>query len=62
MTNNERQESIRRLKNYYVQIHLTVIYEADFVKQLSSRRALQQYRDEILDKINRERRALGFLS
>jgi hypothetical protein len=59
---NERQDSLGRLKNFYVQIHLTVIYETDFIKQLNGQRALQEYRDEILDRINRERRFLGFLS
>jgi hypothetical protein len=37
---NERQDSLGRLRNFYVQIHLTVVYEADFIKQLNGQRAL----------------------
>ena len=62
MTDEERKrESELRLRNYYTQIHLTVIYEKEFVNQLKSYRALEYYRNEILDNINRERRQLGYL-
>ena len=62
MTNEEkRQQSLLHLKNYYIQIHLTVIYEAEFMEKLKSKRALSDYRDEILDRINQERRWLGYI-
>ena len=62
MTDEERKRNSELLlKNYYTQIHLTVIYEKEFVNQLKSFRALEYYRNEILDNINRERRQLGYL-
>jgi hypothetical protein len=47
------------LENFYNQIHLTVIYELDFIKRLGSYAALLDYRDTILDNINEKRRYLG---
>ena len=62
MTNQEKKErSILLLKNYYIQIHLSVVYEAEFTEKLKSKRALSDYRDEILDHINFERRQLGYI-
>ena len=62
MTDEERKrDGELRLRNYYTQIHLTVIYEKEFVIQLKTYRALEYYRNEILDNINRERRQLGYL-
>ncbi len=62
MTNQERKEAIVRLENFYAQIHLCVVYEIDFIQRLGNRRELEEYRDRILDKINDERRLLGYLS
>jgi hypothetical protein len=46
------------LKNYYNQLHLTVIDEPNFLKILGSNTRLIKYRDSILDKINEVRRIL----
>lgn len=46
------------LKNYYNQLHLTVIDEPNFLKILGSTIGLIEYRDSILDKINEVRRIL----
>jgi hypothetical protein len=63
MTNEDkRQAGQLRLKNYYLQIHLTVVYEKEFIEKLEGVKALEYYRDGILDGINDERRMLGFLS
>jgi hypothetical protein len=63
MTNEDkRQAGQLRLKNYYLQIHLTVVYEKEFIEKLKGVKALEYYRDGILDGINDERRTLGFLS
>lgn len=42
--------------------YLTVVYEKEFIEKLKGVKALEYYRDNILDGINDERRALGFLS
>jgi hypothetical protein len=63
MTNEDKREGRQlRLKNYYLQIHLTVVYEKEFIEKLKVTKALEYYRDVILDGINEERRALGYLS
>ena len=49
------------LGNYYNQLHLTVLDEQDFIKRLGSFRKLLEYRDDILDKINAERKILGII-
>jgi hypothetical protein len=46
---------------FYQQLHLTVIYEQNFLRNLGSQMALLIYRDSILDKINEERRILGYI-
>ena len=61
MTEQEFQEHLKRLRNFYQQLHLTVLYEDDFITQLGSRRNLFEYRDNILDNINIERNALGYI-
>jgi hypothetical protein len=61
MNKDEKRYSELRLKNFYLQIHLTVIYEDDFLKTLTGYGALRNYRDDILDKINQERRFLGHI-
>jgi hypothetical protein len=58
------QEELNKQEQYlevlYQSLHMTVIYEEDFLKNLrGSQRALWAYRDEILDKINEKRRFLG---
>lgn len=63
MTHDDKErESQLRLQNFYIQIHMTVIYETEFLKQLKNYKALEYFRDEILDNINRERRQLGYLA
>lgn len=63
MINDDKErESQLRLQNFYIQIHMTVIYETEFLKQLKNSKALEYFRDEILDNINRERRQLGYLA
>ena len=61
MNQQERQLHENLLRNYFLQIHLTVIMEADFAIRLGGKRALQDYRDGILDNINRERRLIGYI-
>ena len=59
MTQEERNKQEQFLNVLYQSLHLTVIYEADFLRNLrGSQRALWAYRDEILDKINNKRRLL----
>lgn len=59
MTQEERIKQEQFLDVLYQSLHLTVIYEADFLRNLrGSQRALGAYRDEILDKINDKRRLL----
>jgi hypothetical protein len=63
MTNEDKRALGQlRLKNYYLQIHLTVVYEKEFIEKLKGAKALEYYRDGILDGINEERRSLGLLS
>jgi hypothetical protein len=59
--NKEELKHLNDLKIYYQQLHLTVIYEFDFIKKLGSYRDLIQYRDDILDKINEKRRILKYI-
>lgn len=61
MDKDEKRNSELRLKNFYLQIHMTVIYEDDFLKTLSGYGALKHYRNDILDNINKERRFLGYI-
>lgn len=63
MSQAEYEKQAQYLEIYYQSLHLTVIYEADFLKNLGhSRRALWAYRDEILDRINDKRRLLGLIN
>lgn len=63
MSQTEREKQAHYLEIYYQSLHLTVIYEEDFLKNLGgSRRALLAYRDEILDRINDKRRVLGLIN
>lgn len=60
MTQNERNQNKRRLKTLYQALHLSVIYEDNFLINLKgSFVALLAYRDDLLDKINVIRRILG---
>jgi hypothetical protein len=61
MTKKEREWEEILLRNSYQQLHLTVIREYDFLKELGSYDAVLDYRDKILDKINEKRRILGYL-
>ena len=61
MTKKEREWEEILLRNAYQQLHLTVIRENDFIQELKSYKALIEYRDNILDKINNKRRILGYL-
>ena len=61
MAEQERIGHELALKTYYQQIHLTVIYEQNFLRNLGGQRALLVYRDEILDRINNRRRILGYI-
>jgi hypothetical protein len=44
------QESIKRLKSLFDQIHFTVLYEKEILLELSKRELLD-FRDKILDEI-----------
>ena len=59
MTKEEREFHERRLALYDLQIHMTVLYEDDFWRSVGGKRNLEIYRDEILDRINVERRILS---
>ena len=60
MNQEERKKQEQYLEVYYQSLHMTVIYEDEFLRNLrGSRKALWAYRDEILDKINDKRRVLG---
>ncbi len=60
MTQNERNQNERRLKTLYQALHLSVIYEDNFLINLKgSFVALLAYRDDLLDKINVIRCILG---
>ena len=62
MSEQEREKQAHYLEIYYQSLHLTVIYEEDFLRNLrGSRKALLAYRDEILDRINDKRRVLGLI-
>ncbi len=61
MTKKEKEWEETLLRNGYQQLHLTVIREYDFLKELGSYEAVLVYRDGILDKINEKRRILGYL-
>ena len=61
MTEHYRQEQEKAIHLYKQQLHLTVIYEQDFLRNLGSQKALMIYRDDILDKMNVIRRNLGYL-
>ena len=62
MSQTEREKQAHYLEIYYQSLHMTVIYEADFLRNLKgSQRALLLYRDEILDRINDKRRVLGLI-
>ena len=61
MAEQEKMRHEFALKTYYQQIHLTVIYEQNFLHNLGSQMALLIYRDNILDEINERRRILGYI-
>ena len=62
MSQTEREKQIHYLEIYYQSLHMTVIYEDDFLRNLKgSQKALLAYRDEILDRINDKRRLLGLI-
>lgn len=62
MSQQEREKQEHYLEIYYQSLHLTVVYENDFLRNLrGSRKALLAYRDEILDRINDKRRVLGLI-
>jgi hypothetical protein len=60
MNQEERKKQEQYLEIYYQSLHMTVLYENEFLGKLrGSRKALEAYRDEILDRINDKRRLLG---
>ena len=63
LTMNERETQWEKtlLQNRYQQLHLTVIFEYDFLQELGSYQAVLDYRDVILDRINEKRRILGYI-
>ena len=61
MTEQEKARHQSNLKVFYQQLHLTVIYEQNFLRNLGGQMALLIYRDSILDRINEERRILGYI-
>jgi hypothetical protein len=62
MSQEERKKEEHYLEILYQSLHITTIYEDDFLKNFrGSRRTLFAYRDEILDKINDKRRVLGLI-
>ncbi len=62
MNQEEREKQAQYLEIYYQSLHMTVVYEANFLKNLrGSYKTLWAYRDEILDKINDKRRILGYI-
>ena len=52
MTEQERRFKEAMLRNFYLSVHLTVIYETDFLKRLGGKSQLEAYRDDLLDRIN----------
>ena len=61
MTKKEKKREKTLLLTRYQQLHQTVIKEHKFLKLLGSDEALIDYRDTILDEINKKRRILGYL-
>jgi hypothetical protein len=61
MTEQGRQQYERNLYVLYQQLHLTVVYEQNFLENLGSQRSIIRYRDSILDRINDNRRVLGYI-
>lgn len=59
MTEQERRDKELVLRNAFRQIHLTVIEEESFLRQMSVSR-LFNLRDEILDKIIQLQKELGY--
>jgi hypothetical protein len=60
MTQKEQDKYEQYLLPYYQSLHMTVIYEDNFLENLGgSRIKLFAYRDDLLDKINDVRRILG---
>lgn len=59
MTERERRDKELVLSNAFRQIHLTVIEEESFLRQMSVSR-LFNLRDEILDKIIQLQKELGY--
>jgi hypothetical protein len=59
MTERERRDKELVLRNAFRQIHLTVIEEESFLRQMSVSR-LFNLRDEILDKIIQLQKELGY--
>ncbi len=61
MNQKEKEFHQQKLATLYMSIHLTVLYENDFKKQVGGIKGLEQYRNGILDNINAERKILGLL-
>jgi hypothetical protein len=61
MTEQKRLQYERNLYILYQQLHLTVVYEQNFLRNLGNQMALLIYRDSILDRINDNRRILGYI-
>ena len=61
MTEQKRLQYERNLFILYQQLHLTVVYEQNFLRNLGSQTVLLDYRDGILDNINENRRILGYI-
>jgi hypothetical protein len=59
MDEKERRELILRRALLIQQIHLTVLFEDNFIQQIGSRRSLFEFRDNILDEIIFIDRQLG---
>lgn len=61
MNEKEIKDLEKLLRNAYLQLHLSVVYEDNFIENLGSVFSLRIYRDDILDKINHIRRRLGYI-
>ena len=62
MTQKERSKHEQQLFVLIQALHMSVIYEDNFLRNLNnSQIALLAYRDDLLDKINFKRRLLGLL-
>lgn len=59
MIQDEQNKEEQKLVILYQALHMTVIFEDNFLLNLGSRRTLLNYRDDLLDKINFKRRILG---